>query len=175
MNSPVPAAEYDVIVIGGGPAGENAAAYAIANSDRTAAIVERELVGGECSYWACIPSKALLRPGHLLAAARHMPGISAEGLDVEAVLRRRDEFVHDHDDSSQVAWARDNRIEVVRGTGRLAGERLVEVDGRLLRARHAVVVATGTGANIPDTPGLRDALPWTSRDATNLHEVPTRC
>ncbi|WP_408637469.1 dihydrolipoyl dehydrogenase family protein [Nocardia aurea] len=174
MNSPVPAAEYDVIVIGGGPAGENAAAYAIANSDRTAAIVERELVGGECSYWACIPSKALLRPGHLLAAARHMPGITADGLDVEAVLRRRDEFVHDHDDSSQVAWARDNRIDVVRGTGRLAGERLVEVDGRVLRAGHAVVVATGTGANIPDTPGLRDALPWTSRDATNLHEVPDR-
>ncbi len=174
MTAPVPADTYDVIVIGGGPAGENAAAYAIANSARTAAIVERELLGGECSYWACMPSKALLRPGHVLAAARNMPGVSARGLDVAAVLARRDSFVHDHDDSSQVQWARDNRIGVIRGTGRLAGERLVEVDGRTLRAREAVVLATGTHANIPDVPGLRDALPWTSRDATNLHEVPGR-
>ncbi|WP_054816117.1 dihydrolipoyl dehydrogenase family protein [Nocardia arizonensis] len=174
MTSTVPAAEFDVIVIGGGPAGENAAAYAIANSARTAAIVERELVGGECSYWACIPSKALLRPGHVLAAARAMPGITAAPLDVAAVLRRRDEFVHDHDDSSQVRWARDNRIEIIRGDGRLAGERLVEVGGRTLRARHAVVLATGTRAAVPDVPGLRAALPWISRDATNLHDVPGR-
>ncbi|WP_330228401.1 NAD(P)/FAD-dependent oxidoreductase [Nocardia sp. NBC_00508] len=166
--------EYDVIVIGGGPAGENAAAYAVAGSDRTAALVERELVGGECSYWACVPSKALLRPGHVLAAARAMPGVAATGLDVAAVLRRRDAFVHDHDDSAQADWAKDNRIDVVRGTGSLAGERLVDVDGRQLRARHAVVLATGTTANIPDVPGLRAALPWTSRDVTNLHEVPRR-
>ncbi|WP_227996959.1 dihydrolipoyl dehydrogenase family protein [Nocardia australiensis] len=174
MTVPSFTTEYDVIVIGGGPAGENAAAYAIANSGRTAAIVERELVGGECSYWACMPSKALLRPGHVLSGAKAMAGITADGLDIKAVLRRRDSFTDNHDDSSQVQWATDNRIDVIRGAGRLAGVRLVEVDGRMLRARHAVVLATGTHANIPDVPGLRDALPWTSRDATNLHEVPRR-
>lgn len=166
--------EFDVIVIGAGPVGENAAAYAIAGSERTAVLVERELVGGECSYWACMPSKALLRPGDVLAAAQAMEGVTATGLDVAAVLQRRDDFVHNHDDSSQVDWATDNRIEVLRGAGRLAGTRLVEVSGRLLRARHAVVLATGSVAAIPKVPGLAEALPWTSRDATNLHEIPRR-
>ncbi|WP_038169412.1 dihydrolipoyl dehydrogenase family protein [Tomitella biformata] len=171
------AGEYDVIVLGGGPAGENAASYAIAGSSRTAVIVERELVGGECSYWACMPSKALLRPVEVRAAAQAIPGVPVGALDVAGVLRRRDSFTSHHDDSGQVRWAESEGIDVVRGHGRLAGERLVRVtaaDGstRELRARHAVVLATGSTAVVP--PDLAGALPWTSRDVTNLREVPSR-
>ncbi|MEO7079269.1 MAG: NAD(P)/FAD-dependent oxidoreductase [Rhodococcus sp. (in: high G+C Gram-positive bacteria)] len=170
--------EFDVIVIGGGPVGENAASYAIAGSDRTAVIVEHELVGGECSYWACMPSKALLRSGEVFDTARNMPGvrevIGDRSLDVEAVLARRESFTHSLDDSSQVEWAESAGISVIRGSGRLTGTKTVDVGGRTLTARHAVVLATGTTASIPNTPGLRDALPWISRDATNMHEVPAR-
>ena len=173
---------WDVIVLGGGAAGENAAQYAIQGSPRTAVIVEPELVGGECSYWACMPSKALLRPVELLDAARAVPGVAqalSGSLDLEAILGRRDRFTHDHDDSRQVEWANGAGIEVVRGRGRLAGERTVEVtadDGavRMLKARHAVVIATGTTAAIPPVEGLSEARPWTSRDVTNLREVPRR-
>jgi pyruvate/2-oxoglutarate dehydrogenase complex dihydrolipoamide dehydrogenase (E3) component len=171
-----------VIVIGGGAAGENAAHYAIKGSGRTAVIVEADLLGGECSYWACNPSKALLRPVEWLDTARALPGVAGRLLgspDVEAVLRRRDKFTHSHDDSGQVEWARKIGADVVRGWGRLSGERTVEVrepDGsaRELRARHAVVIATGSSATVPPIEGLREARPWTSRDVTNMREVPRR-
>jgi pyruvate/2-oxoglutarate dehydrogenase complex dihydrolipoamide dehydrogenase (E3) component len=173
---------WDVVVIGGGPAGENAAQYAIQGSDRSAVIVEAELVGGECSYWACMPSKALLRPIELRAAAQAMPGVAqmlSGSLDSAAVLGRRDDFTHHHDDSGQVGWANGSGIDVIRGRGRLAGESTVEVtaaDGSVgtIRANQAVVLATGTTASIPPVAGLREALPWTSRDVTNLAEVPGR-
>ena len=140
---------WDVVVIGGGPAGENAAQYAIQGSGRRAAIVEAELVGGECSYWACMPSKALLRPIELTSAARAMPGVAqmlSGPLDVGAVLARRDDFTHHHDDSGQVGWANGVGIDVIRGRGRLSGEKTVEVtaaDGsvRTIRAGHALVGA----------------------------------
>lgn len=169
---------YDVIVIGAGPAGENAADYAIRGSSRRAVLVESELVGGECSYWACMPSKALLGAGAALDAAMGLPGSRPRVVDGQPDSARlfawRDSFTENRDDSSQVEWARGAGIDVVRGAGRLVGEREVEVDGRRLRATAAVVLATGSEASIPPIPGLADAAPWTSRDATNLVEVPPR-
>jgi dihydrolipoamide dehydrogenase len=174
---------WDVIVLGAGPAGENAADYAIRGSSRTAVMVESELVGGECSYWACMPSKALLRPIEVLDTARQLKGLAGpmkgRDLDVEGVLERRDVFTSRLDDSGQEKWATGAGIDVLRGTGRLVGPRAVEVkttDGptRTVRAREAVVLATGTTASIPPVPGLAEALPWTSRDVTNLHQVPRR-
>ncbi|PPF66999.1 NAD(P)/FAD-dependent oxidoreductase [Rathayibacter sp. AY1E6] len=173
--------EFDVIVIGAGPVGENLADRAV-QGGLTAAVVESELVGGECSYWACMPSKALLRPPMALRAARDLPGAAqavSGGVDVPALLARRDSFTSHFDDHGQVQWLEGAGIELVRGHGRLSGEREVTVTGpdgevRVLRARSAVAVATGTTAVVPDIPGLRAASPWTSREATSAEEVPRR-
>jgi len=175
--------EWDVIVVGGGAAGENAAQYATQFSGLSAVIVEAELLGGECSYWACMPSKALLRPVEVLSTGRDLPGVKEllgdRRLDVQAVLARRDAVVNNLDDGSQVDWALGVGIDVVRGHGRLSGVRQVTVTGpdgteRVLTARHAVVLDTGSSAAVPPVPGLAEARPWTSRDVTNLHEIPRR-
>ncbi|MFE4171742.1 dihydrolipoyl dehydrogenase family protein [Streptomyces sp. NPDC056909] len=175
------AMEYDVVVLGAGPVGENVADRARAAGLSTA-VVESELVGGECSYWACMPSKALLRPVILRAEARGMPGLSQEvdgPLDVPAVLARRNEFTSNWKDDGQVGWLEGVGATVVRGHGRLAGEKRVVVTGpdgeqRVLIARHAVAVCVGSRALLPDLPGLPGANPWTSREATSSQRVPGR-
>ncbi|WP_426756374.1 dihydrolipoyl dehydrogenase family protein [Myxococcus sp. Y35] len=172
---------FDVVVIGAGPAGEVAGARA-AEAGLSVALVEHELLGGECSYWACIPSKALLRPGDTRWLAEHTAGVREllKGpIDARAVLAQRDAMVSNYQDDSQVKWAEGAKLKVLRGTGKLTGPRKVRVEGkdgavRELEARKAVVLATGSRPRIPDIPGLRDAKPWDNRQGTAAREVPRR-
>jgi pyruvate/2-oxoglutarate dehydrogenase complex dihydrolipoamide dehydrogenase (E3) component len=184
--------EYDVVVIGAGPPGENVADRAV-KGGLTAVIVESELVGGECSYWACMPSKALLRPVTAVAEADQLKGVTGAQLDPPSVLARRDVFTSGWKDDGQVDWLNGAHIDLVRGHARLAGPRNVSVGPapaaafpagtvsgmpaagtRELRARHAVVIANGSQAAIPPVRGLADVRPWTSREATSAHEIPSR-
>jgi pyruvate/2-oxoglutarate dehydrogenase complex dihydrolipoamide dehydrogenase (E3) component len=175
MNSD--AVSADVVVVGGGPAGEVLAGR-VADRGLDTVLVERELVGGECSYWGCIPSKTLVRPGDVLAAARRVPGAAGAVLgqvDVMAALARRDYMTSSWMDESQERWLADHGVRLVRGAGRLAGEREVEVEGGpVIRARRAVVLATGSSAVVPPVPGLADVRPWDNRSATAAKEVPAR-
>lgn len=170
---------WDVIIIGGGAVGENVADRIVQGGLR-AVIIENELVGGECSYWACMPSKALLRSGIALRAARAVAGakeaVTGE-IDVAAVFARRDSFTSNWDDSGQVKWLEGAGIDLLRGHARITGPKSVSVtsvDGSVLQisAEHAVVISTGSSALVPDIPGLADVAPWTSREATSAASPP---
>ena len=165
---------FDVVVIGAGPGGEVAAGR-LAEAKLDVAIVEDRKVGGECSFWACMPSKGLLRPGEILAEARRIPG-AAEAidgeLDVAAVLARRDEIIHDLDDSAQLPWLEQRGIALFRGWGRLAGEKRVVVGEETIEVRRAVFLAGGTTPLLPPIDGLAEAEPWTNREATTSEHVP---
>jgi dihydrolipoamide dehydrogenase len=171
--------EWDVIVVGAGPVGENAADRAH-KAGLTVAIVEKHLVGGECSFYACSPSKALLRPIHATRASQRVQGSEGAHLDPQGVLARRDSWINrvgtsdTLDDSGQVGWLDHVGITLLRGEARLVGERTVEVAGRTVRARQAVILSTGTMAAVPPIPGLREAKPWTNREATTSRRIPDR-
>ena len=165
--------EFDVVVIGAGAAGEVAAGR-LGERGVSVAIVEDRLVGGECSFYACMPSKALLRPVELANETQRVPGLELGPIDVQAVLARRDEVISHLDDSSQVPWLEQRGVTLVRGRARLDGERRVLVGDEVLGARKAVVVATGSTPLVPDIPGLREATPWTNIEATTAHAVPKR-
>ncbi|MFJ3921687.1 dihydrolipoyl dehydrogenase family protein [Streptomyces sp. NPDC090022] len=175
------AIEYDVVVLGAGPAGENVADRTRA-AGLTTAVVESELVGGECSYWACVPSKALLRPALARSEARQVPGLAQAvrgPLDSAAVFAHRDYWTGNWKDDGQQDWLDSIGAHLYRGHGRLHGPRKVAVTSpegvhQVLAARHAVVVATGTRAVVPDLPGVENAGPWTSREATSARHVPGR-
>jgi len=173
--------EYDVIVLGAGPVGQSVAARARAGG-LSVAVVERELVGGECSYWGCIPSKALLRPALAVADARHVDGAREAvtgSLDTAKVFGRRDRYVSNWDDSGQATWVKNIGADLFRGHARLVGPRRVAVETPgvgvvVLTVRHAVAICTGSTAALPDIPGIEKAAPWTNRKATDSSDIPGR-